>query len=210
MSTVQQAAGAVSDPRALSVESPHGRPTGEWGMFLFVATEATFFATLLACYFYVRFTTGGPWPPGELEDPKLVKPLVMTALLLLSSGPMIVADHAIRHGRPGRTAAMMPLTLLLGGAFLALQIGEYGEKLAEFTPRTDAYGSLFYVITGFHGAHVAVGLVMIAVTEVAALKGKFTRGRHERIRMVSIYWHFVDVVWIAILASLYLSPHLRG
>lgn len=172
-------------------------------MFLFVATEATFFATLLACYFYVRFTAGGAWPPGGLEDPTLLKPIIMTVLLLLSSGPMIVADHAIRHGKPGLTALAMPVTLLLGGAFLAMQISEYAEKLREFTPRTDAYGSLFYVITGFHGAHVAIGLVMIAVTEVAALKGKFTRGRHERIRMVSIYWHFVDVVWVVLFFVIY-------
>jgi heme/copper-type cytochrome/quinol oxidase subunit 3 len=134
----------------------------------------------------------------------------MTVLLLLSSGPMIVADHAIRHGRPRLTAVMMPITVLLGLAFLALQLSEYSEKLKEFTPQTDSYGSLFFVITGFHGLHVFIGLVMVTVTEIAALMGKFTAGRHERVRMVSIYWHFVDLVWIAIVASLYLAPHLRG
>jgi len=179
-------------------------------MFLFVATEATLFACLLASYFYVRFTTSGDWPPGGIEDPKLLKPLIMTALLLTSSVPMIWGDHAIRHGHPRRLVVAVALTLLLGVAFLSVQATEYAEKVREFTPRDNAYGSLFYTITTFHGFHVLTGLAMLAWVEVAAIRGKFSAGRHERVRMVSIYWHFVDVVWIAIVLSLYVSPHLRS
>ncbi len=101
-------------------------------------------------------------------------------------------------------------TMVLGGAFLVLQGLEYSEKLATFTWTTNAYGSFFFTITGFHGFHVAVGLVMLGYTEVAALRGKFTRGRHERVRMVSVYWHFVDVVWVAVLTSLYLLAQAGG
>ena len=201
---------AVTDPSSLVVEAPRGRPTGEWGMFLFVATEATLFACLLASYFYLRFAHGGAWPPGGIEKPKLLKPAIMTVTLLLSSVPMIWGDHAIRHGHPRRLQVAIPITIVLGLFFLLVQAGEYAEKLAKFTWTTNVYGSIFYTITGFHGFHVLTGLVMLAYTEIAALRGKFTQGRHERVRMVSIYWHFVDVVWIAIVLSLYVSPHLGG
>ena len=84
MSALREAPEAATDAAALTVESPVGRPTGQWGMFLFVATEATFFATLLASYFYIRFTHGGAWPPDGIEDPKLLKPAIMTVLLIAS------------------------------------------------------------------------------------------------------------------------------
>jgi heme/copper-type cytochrome/quinol oxidase subunit 3 len=81
---------------------------------------------------------------------------------------------------------------------------EYSHK--QFTPATDAYGSLFFTITGFHGAHVAVGLLMIAVVAVRAWLGHFSERRHLAVTNVSWYWHFVDVVWLAVFTSLYLSP----
>lgn len=202
------AAAAASRPRALAVEMPAGRPTGMWGMFLLVATEATLFAVLLASYFYLRFVRGGPWPPGGIEEPTLVKPLIMTVLLIGSSGPVIWADHAIRHGKPRQLLLGLASSILLGLSFLGLQVSEYAEKLTMFTPQTNSYGSLFYLITGFHGFHVATGLGMLGYLFVAGALGKFTEGRHERVRIVSIYWHFVDVVWIFILFTLYLSPHL--
>jgi heme/copper-type cytochrome/quinol oxidase subunit 3 len=73
----------------------------------------------------------------------------------------------------------------------------------------DAYGSLFYTITGFHGAHVIVGLVMLVVVFIRAARGHFRAGRHEAITNVALYWHFVDVVWLAVFTSLYITPHLR-
>jgi cytochrome c oxidase subunit 3 len=201
---------AVRHPRALTVETPRGRPTGEWGMFFFVATEATLFACLLVSYFYVRFTIGGTWPPGGIEKPKLLKPLIMTGLLLASSAPMIWGDWAIRRGKATQLKIAVPITIVLGLTFLGLQASEFVDKLSTFTWTTNAYGSFFYVITGFHGIHVSIGLMMLAWLWTAALLNKFTGGRHERVRMVAIYWHFVDVVWIFILSSLYLSPHIGG
>ncbi len=207
---VRGAPQAVSEPEALSTEAPRGRPTGEWGMFLFVTTEATLFACLLASYFYLRFVHAGPWPPAGIEDPKLLKPLVMTALLVTSSVTMVVADHAIRHGHQRRLQAALAATILLGLSFLGLQAAEYSEKLSTFSWTTNAYGSLFFTITGFHGVHVVVGLLMLGHTLLAALRGRYTQGRHERVRMVSVYWHFVDVVWVAVFTSLYLGAHLGG
>ncbi|GII94535.1 cytochrome c oxidase subunit 3 [Sinosporangium siamense] len=195
------------EPPAVSSRA-FGRTPAWWGMVLFVATEATLFACLLASYFYIRFSTGGEWPPGGIKDPELSKPLIMTAVLLSSSGPMVWADWAVRRGRIGQLKAGLLLTLALGAAFLGLQATEYSTKLEEFTWNTNTYGSLFYVITGFHGTHVAVGLVMLVFIAIAAFGGKFSGRRHMRVRLVGFYWHFVDAIWLAILFTIYLSPHL--
>ena len=90
----------------------------------------------------------------------------------------------------------------------AVQMIEYHNS--DFGPRTDAYGSLFYTVTGFHGAHVAVGLLMLLVVMVRAWLGHFAEGRHLAITNTAWYWHFVDVVWLAVFTSLYLSPRLAG
>jgi cytochrome c oxidase subunit III len=193
---------------ALATEIPVGRTPGWWGMVLFVTTEATLFATLLGSYFYLRFQYGPQWPPPGIEKPELVKPLIMTALLLPSSLPVMWAERGIRKGQRWRLRLGLLATLLMGSAFLALQATEYATKLAEFTFTTNVYGSLFYVITGFHGTHVAIGLLMIAWLLAAALRGSFGYRRHERVRITAIYWHFVDLVWVAILFTVYLSTRL--
>ncbi|GAA2706349.1 heme-copper oxidase subunit III [Micromonospora olivasterospora] len=200
---------AATGAEAFSAELPAGRPTGWWGMVMFVATEATLFACLLGSYFYLRFQYGPQWPPPGIEEPTLLKPLVMTAILVPSSLPVIWAEHGIRRGQRWRLRCGMAATLVMGTSFLALQATEYDEKLHMFTMTTNAYGSLFYVITGFHGLHVLVGLTMISWLLAASLRGGgFGPRRHERVRNVAIYWHFVDVVWVGILFTIYLSPRL--
>ncbi|MFG1951621.1 heme-copper oxidase subunit III [Micromonospora sp. NPDC048830] len=200
---------AATGAEALTTELPAGRPTGWWGMVMFVATEATLFACLLGSYFYLRFQYGPQWPPPGIEDPTLLKPLVMTAILVPSSLPVMWAERGIRHGQRWRLRLGMAATLLMGTTFLLLQGTEYDEKLHMFSLTTNAYGSLFYVITGFHGLHVLVGLTMIGWLLVASLRGgSFGAHRHDRVRNVAIYWHFVDTVWVAILFTIYLSPRL--
>ena len=81
-------------------------------------------------------------------------------------------------------------------------------KLEEFTPRTNAYGSLFFAITGFHGMHVMVGLLLILFVQVRAWLGHFDRTRHLHVQTTAMYWHFVDAVWVVIMLSLYIGPHL--
>ncbi|MFE9955119.1 heme-copper oxidase subunit III [Micromonospora sp. NPDC005299] len=200
---------AATGTEALTTELPVGRSTGWWGMVMFVVTEATLFACLLGSYFYLRFQYGGTWPPDGIIKPKLLVPLVMTAVLLPSSLPMVWAEHGIRKGQHRRLRSGLAATLVLGITFLALQASEYAEKLREFTMTTNAYGSLFYLITGFHGLHVLVGLTMIGWLLAASLRGgSFGAHRHERVRNAAIYWHFVDIVWAAILFTVYLSPRL--
>ncbi|MER7442528.1 cytochrome c oxidase subunit 3 [Micromonospora avicenniae] len=200
---------AATSTEALTTELPVGRSTGWWGMAMFVTTEATLFACLLGSYFYLRFQHGGEWPPGGIAQPKLLRPLVMTAVLLPSSLPMIWADRGIRRGSRRRLRYGLAATILLGTTFLVLQATEYAELFHEFTLTTNAYGSLFFVITGFHGLHVLIGLTMLSWLLAAALRGgSFGAHRHDRVRNVAIYWHFVDAVWAAILFTIYLSPRL--
>jgi heme/copper-type cytochrome/quinol oxidase subunit 3 len=181
------------------------RSPGFWGMMLLIATEASLFGYLLFSYFYLGSMATGPWPPDGPPALKLVLP--NTGILLLSSGTMYWAERGIKRGAATRLRVGLVVTLLLGVAFLVIQGIEYSKK--HFTPMTSAYGSLFYTITGFHGAHVAVGLLMIAVIAARAFLGHFREGRHEAVTNVSWYWHFVDVVWLCVFTSLYLSPHLR-
>lgn len=166
------------------------------------------FAVLLGTFFYLRFQHGETWPPREIEQPELIVPLVMTAVLLPSSLPVIWAERGIRRGQQWRLRLGMMATIVMGLAFLSLQVIEYRTKLKDFTVTTDVFGSLFYAITGFHGLHVAVGLLILSWVLAAALRGSFSAHQHERVSLAAIYWHFVDLVWVGILFTIYLSQHL--
>lgn len=188
--------------RRLPVDAQGPGATGAWGMILVIVTEASLFVYLLFSYFYLGSMAGGHWPPSGPPELRLALP--NTFVLLLSSATMWWAESGIRRGRQGRLRLGLLLTLVIGLGFLAVQMMEYHSL--RFTPRTGAYGSLFYTITGFHGAHVAVGLLMIAVVSLRAWLGHFSASRHLAVTNVSWYWHFVDVVWLAVFTSLYLSP----
>jgi heme/copper-type cytochrome/quinol oxidase subunit 3 len=193
-------------PRPAPAEVSEARPPGYWGMWMLVFTEATLFGVLLTSYFFIRFRSP-EWPLGGIRAPELTLIWIMTPLLLLSSAPMHWADRGIRRGSVGRLKAGLLLTFLMGAAFLALQGVEYSETLREFTPRTNAYGTLFFTITGFHGTHVLVGLLMNLWLQVYAWRGSFSARRHLPVAVVALYWHFVDAVWVFILTVVYLSPH---
>jgi len=197
----------VTSPDALATEAPAGRPTAWWGMALFITTEATLFASLFLSYLYLRFMAAPNWPFGGIEKPSLFLPLIMTALLLPSSLPAIWADRAIRKGQVGRLRLGLLLTIGLGLGFIVALVVEYAEKLREFTPRTNVYGSLFFAITGFHGFHVLVGLFILAWLLAGSLAGHFDAERHLRVRLGTMYWHFVDAVWVVIMLIIYLGPH---
>jgi heme/copper-type cytochrome/quinol oxidase subunit 3 len=181
---------------------------GWWGMVWLIATEAMLFAALIASYFYIRFQSGPVWPPDGIALPKLGLPLIMSAILLASSIPVHIADRGIRKGNQYALRYGLLAGFLLGATFLGLQIGlEYPEQLHEFGPTTNAYGSLFFTVTGMHGTHVAVGLMLSLWTQMRAWTGAFDENRHLTVQNFAMYWHFVDVVWVVVLTSLYLSPH---
>ena len=167
-----------------------------------------FFTILLTSYWYLRFRHGPVWPPDGIAKPDLILVGIMTPILLLSSAPMHWAELGIRKGRVWQLRLGLSLTFVLGATFLTLQSIEYLSKVKEFTPRTDVYGTLFFTITGFHGFHVFVGLVMNVWLQYYTWRGRFGAEQHLPVEVVALYWHFVDAVWIFIFATIYLSPHL--
>ncbi len=199
---------AATGAEALSTEEPVGRSTSWWGMVLFVTTESTFFACLMGSYYYLRFQLGPQWPPDGIGKPELVRPLIMTGLLLFSSVPLFWAVRGIRNGRRWRLRAGLVATLAMVVTFLTLQATEYLDTLKTFTPTTGVYGSLFYVITGFHSLHVLIGLAFVGWLLAASLLNSFDPHHYDRVRNAGIFWLFLDVVWIALLFTIYLSPRL--
>ncbi len=197
--------GGQTEAAALPVEVSGVAAPGWWGMVLLITTEATLFTLLVFSYFYLRYLAP-QWPPPGLEAPKLTRPVVATIILLSSSGPMIWAERGIKRGSQWRLRAGLLATFVLGVIFLALQILEYHDE--KFGPQTFAYGSLFFTITSVHGLHVIGGLGMNVVIQIRAWKGQFTRRRNLAVENAALYWHFVDVVWIVVFSSLYISPHL--
>ena len=193
--------------RSLPRHTHGARSFGWWGMVWLIATEATLFASLLASYFFLRFRLGVEWPPDGLPHPELQLPLIMSALLLSSSIPVHVAEAGIKKGKQGLLRGGLLLGFLLGATFLVLTVAvEWPETLHHFTPQTNVYGSLFFTITGFHAMHVLVGLGMSLWTQVRAWRGAFDADRHVTVQNFTMYWHFVDVVWIFVFLTLYLSP----
>jgi cytochrome c oxidase subunit 3 len=171
-----------------------------------IATEATIFASLLGAYFFVR-ATSRTWPQGAIDAPKLAHISVFTVVLLSSSVPLFFVEGAARKGDLRVVRLCLGTSFVLGAAFLANQVLEYRDL--EFGIRQNAYASLFYLITGLHGLHVLVGLLLNAVVQAKAWTGRLGRDRHNVLVAFDLYWHFVDVVWIFVFSSLYLSVSLR-
>ena len=193
----------------LDVPTGQGRSLAWWGMVMTILTEGTLFAMLLFVYYYL-FSRASQWPLGDIEPPELLVVSIRTAILLASSVTMSVADRAIRRGRTGVATVSLVATFLLGAVFMAGHVEEMLRLPAEFTWATNVYGSLFYVVVNFHGAHVLVGLLMLAFAYVALRRGRYTADSHEGLKVVGMYWHFVDVVWVFVFPTLYLLPRLTA
>ena len=194
----------------LPIAAAGPRATAWWGMVLFICVEATLFAILVASYFFLRFRSGPVWPPDGIAKPELPLPLVMSAILWSSSIPVHLALRAARRGHQRMLRLGLALGFVLGAAFLLLQVAVESPKTLQhhFTPRPDAYGSMFFTLTGLHGSHVLVGLVGSVWVQVRAWRGAFDAHRHVSVENFTLYWHLVDVVWLFVLATLYLSPHV--
>jgi heme/copper-type cytochrome/quinol oxidase subunit 3 len=201
--------GAAPPEEALVEHASGPRSFGWWGMVWLIATEATLFAALIASYFYLRFQSTPVWPPDGIAKPTLELPLAMTAVLWASSIPVHFAESGIKRGLQMRLRVGLALGFLLGAAFLVLTLAvEWPEKLTEFTPTTNSYGSLFFTLTGFHSAHVVIGLLISLWVQWRAWTGAFDEFRHVSVQNFAMYWHFVDIVWGFVLATIYLSPSL--
>ena len=188
------------------------------GMMLFIASEVMFFAALFAAYFNAAATLP-VFPPLDGEGNLILDafhfpylPIVMTIVLLTSSVTMQWATGRIRQGdRTGLNRAIA-VTLALGIFFMFLWAYEYYLLLTEedFGINSGVYGTLFYALTGFHGAHVFGGLIGLGVILSRGIAGQFTKKHHVAVEAVHYYWHFVDVVWILLVIVIYILPQLDG
>ncbi len=186
--------------------APRGTDTALMGMLLFIASEVMFFAALFGAYFNVR-STAATWPPDGTEfiNPQWL-PVIVTAILITSSFTMQIAIWRIRKGdRRGMNRAIA-VTVALGVTFLCLQLYDYINLAGteNFGINSGVYGTLFYTMTGFHGAHVLGGVVGMTVILIRGLQGQFSAKHHVAVEAVSAYWHFVDIVWVALFSTIYL------
>jgi cytochrome c oxidase subunit 3 len=179
--------------------------TAVFGMTIFLASEAMLFAGLIAGYIVLRLSSPA-WPPSP-DLPKL--PVVLTGIntvfLIASSFTYHAAEVAVKKGKKG--TAWLFLTVLLGSLFLCIQAYEWYHMHHEglWFNTGGAYGSSFFVLTGFHGLHVLVGVLMIAWALIRQLGGAYTAQSHTYLILAGMYWHFVDVVWLFLYSVLYLA-----
>lgn len=184
-----------------------GRSLGWWGTMTMIATEAMLFALLLYAYNDLR-VGAGRWPLGDIADPELVKSGFRTVVLLSSSIPMHLADRAAESGDRAKLRCCLAVGWVMGALFLAGHFDEWHTTLQEFTPGTNAYGSLFYTITGLHMIHLVIGLVTAGYLWIGAMAGRYDEGNAGPVKNGVAYWHFVDLVWVAVYGILYLSVSL--
>ena len=180
-----------------------GVSTTKFAMWLFLASEAMFFAGLIAAYLVLRLA-GSQWP---VVVDVLNVPLVAgnTFILIVSSVTMVLAFASIESGDQRRLRQYLIATAVLGSVFLSIQAVEWRELLAEGTTvSTSLFGSTFFTLTGFHGLHVLGGVLFMLYVVARAYQGRYTKEEHGGVELMGLYWHFVDVVWIFLFTIVYL------
>ena len=199
--------GRTDDPiaRLQTSEKADSQPArfsgGMWAIILFISSEAMFFAALFTTYFYLR-TRLPAWEPVFGHKPGWEGlPLINTVILVSSSVTMQLGVLAIRKNDRRMLKTWLAVTFLMGLIFLAGQGYEYTRL--GFLPADGIFAATFFTLTGFHGAHVLGGVLFIGLCLLRGLRGQFSANRHLAVEAASIYWHFVDVVWIGLFLTIY-------
>ena len=171
------------------------------GVLLFIISEAMLFGSFFTAYFFIRVVGNEPWPPEPFHFPVSVA-LMNTIILVSSSFTMHWALTSIKRGNRAGLQAGLVLTFLMGFTFLATQVTEYAR--IGFQPGDNAFTTIFFCLTGLHGAHVFVGLSILLFMTIRAFRGHFSPEEHHGVEIGGIYWHFVDVMWIVVYTTVYL------
>jgi cytochrome c oxidase subunit 3 len=172
------------------------------GMLLFIISEVMVFGAFFTAYFFIRVVAEGhTWFPVDGKELPVAVAGVNTAILVSSSFTMHWAQESIKRGNRFGLKAGIVTTFLLGLTFLFIQINEYVH--IGFSPQDNAYGSIFFGLTGLHGAHVTIGLILLAMVMVRSFRGHYTPEEHRGVEVPGIYWHFVDVMWIIVYTTVY-------
>jgi cytochrome c oxidase subunit 3 len=171
------------------------------GMLLFIISEVMVFGAFFTAYFFIRVSAGDPWPAPGMELPVAVAG-VNTAILWSSSFTMHWALESIKKGNRFGLKAGILTTFLLGSTFLFIQINEYAN--IGFAPQDHAQQTIFYSLTGLHGAHVFIGLMLLLFVTIRAFRGHYSPEEHRGVEVPGIYWHFVDVMWLIVYSTVYI------
>jgi cytochrome c oxidase subunit III len=201
-STVQ-----ILPPRAHLNAQPLNQHRGMEAMWGVIATEFMLFASMFAAYYYLG-SNKDRW--AEETPPVITYAIILLVILLSSSAILMWGERQVKESRFAAGRIALWLTVALGLGFLTLQGFEYTAHWRMLAPYSDSYGSIFYAITSLHAAHVVVGVLMLMYVGIIPRYGATARTPHNIYRTVSLYWHFVDAVWILIVALLYIVPHFQA
>jgi cytochrome c oxidase subunit 3 len=203
-------AAAIADGHADHEHEHHGPPpanrssrveTQLLGMLLFIISEVMVFGAFFTAYFFIRVVSGDKWFPIDGHKLPVAVAFVNTCILVSSSFTLHWAEHSLKNNNRFGLKAGILSTFLLGLTFLFIQVNEYVH--IGFAPHDFAQGSVFYGLTGLHGAHVAVGLTLLLMVVVRSWRGHYSPAEHRGVEVPGIYWHFVDVMWIVVFLSVY-------
>jgi len=206
-----QAAAAALPGRRPEVDF-EGVYTLKLGMWVFLLSEVMFFTSLIGAYVILRFANPEHFAqPGEVLNVELTA--INTFVLICSSVTMVKAFAALQQGDQQGLQRWLLATIVLGATFVGVQVYEYIHLVEEgFVPMTDLYraeggplyGSTFYLMTGFHGAHVTIGVLALIFVLIKAMRGEYTPQKLGGVEIIGLYWHFVDLVWIVLFTIVYL------
>jgi len=172
------------------------------GMLLFIISEIMLFGAFFTAYFFIRVVGEAQWFPIDGKALPVAIAGVNTAILLSSSFTMHWALGGAKNGNRAAMKAGLLTTLLLGMTFLSVQVNEYFHL--GFAISENAQTTVFYCLTGLHGAHVFIGLTLLTFANIRAFRGHYSPTQHRGVEVPGIYWHFVDIMWIFVFSSLYL------
>ena len=192
-------------PAAPSSRHQHGMSNTKLAMWLFLGTECLLFGGLISTYLLYKTNGNGSTLPADVFDIPFTS--ISSFVLLMSSLTMVLALAAVTRGEDARGRTWLLTTAMLGGVFIGGQVYEFTSFVREGVGFTNSpASSAFFTLTGFHGVHVTIGILMLMSLFVASLKGRLTKDNAETVEIVGLYWHFVDVVWIIIFTVIYLVP----
>lgn len=176
---------------------------GKFALWLFLGTEIMFFTGLIGAYLILR-TSAAAWP-NPYDRLAVDLTAFNTFVLITSSWAMVRALQGAQKGDKGELLKWLGLTILMGSFFVGVQVYEYVVLIGQGSvPSQDIFWSTFYAMTGFHGAHVLVGVIMLGIVLFKAIKGHYTAEDHLGVELFGLYWHFVDLVWIILFTIVYL------
>ncbi|HEX6588237.1 MAG TPA: cytochrome c oxidase subunit 3 [Longimicrobiales bacterium] len=195
----------MADAHALAAHPPTstGLDNRKLGFWVFLGSETLFFGSFIATYMaYKNESIVGPYT-GDVFDIPLTS--ISTFVLLMSSLAMVLGLAGVQQGNRRMALGWLGATIVLGTTFLAFQAFEFTEFYAHgLTLQTNLLGSTFFVLTGFHGAHVTLGVIWLAILWLQSFQGRLGPDKALNVEIAGLYWHFVDIVWIVLFTLIYL------